>query len=84
LEEAVAAYREALKENTRERVPLEWASGSPTPIAAARTGAPGTGRIAITLAQTVTLTQSATGAAGFPLAAGAALTLTGSSQLLRL
>ena len=25
LEEAVAAYREALKENTRERVPLEWA-----------------------------------------------------------
>jgi tetratricopeptide (TPR) repeat protein len=25
LEEAVAAYREALQENTRERVPLEWA-----------------------------------------------------------
>ena len=25
LEEAVAAYREALKEWTRERVPLEWA-----------------------------------------------------------
>ena len=25
LEEAVAAYREALKERTRERVPLEWA-----------------------------------------------------------
>lgn len=50
LEEAVAAYREALKENTRERVPLEWASGSPTPIAAARTGAPGTRRIAITRA----------------------------------
>ncbi len=26
LEEAVAAYREALKEWTRERVPLEWAT----------------------------------------------------------
>jgi hypothetical protein len=26
LEEAVAAYREALKEWTRERVPLDWAS----------------------------------------------------------
>ena len=26
LEEAVAAYREALKERTRERVPLEWAT----------------------------------------------------------
>jgi hypothetical protein len=25
LEEAVAAFREALKERTRERVPLEWA-----------------------------------------------------------
>jgi hypothetical protein len=25
LEEAVAAYREALKEWTRERVPLQWA-----------------------------------------------------------
>ena len=25
LEEAVAAYREALKENTRARVPLDWA-----------------------------------------------------------
>jgi tetratricopeptide (TPR) repeat protein len=25
LEEAVAAYREALKERTRERVPLDWA-----------------------------------------------------------
>jgi len=25
LEEAVAAYRDALKERTRERVPLEWA-----------------------------------------------------------
>ena len=25
LEEAVAAYREALKERTRERVPLQWA-----------------------------------------------------------
>jgi hypothetical protein len=25
LEEAVAAYREALKEKTRERVPLQWA-----------------------------------------------------------
>ena len=25
LEEAVAAYREALKESTRERVPLDWA-----------------------------------------------------------
>jgi hypothetical protein len=25
LEEAVAAYREALKEKTRERVPLDWA-----------------------------------------------------------
>jgi hypothetical protein len=25
LEEAVAAYREALKEQTRERVPLQWA-----------------------------------------------------------
>ena len=25
LEEAAAAYREALKENTRERVPLGWA-----------------------------------------------------------
>ena len=25
LEEAVAAYREALQENTRERVPLDWA-----------------------------------------------------------
>ena len=25
LEEAVAAYREALKEQTRERVPLDWA-----------------------------------------------------------
>ena len=25
LEEAVAAYREALKEHTRERVPLDWA-----------------------------------------------------------
>ena len=25
LEEAVAAYRDALKENTRERVPLQWA-----------------------------------------------------------
>jgi exonuclease VII small subunit len=25
LEEAVAAYRDALKEYTRERVPLEWA-----------------------------------------------------------
>jgi hypothetical protein len=25
LEEAVSAYREALKERTRERVPLEWA-----------------------------------------------------------
>jgi tetratricopeptide (TPR) repeat protein len=25
LEEAVSAYREALKENTRERVPLDWA-----------------------------------------------------------
>ena len=25
LEEAIAAFREALKENTRERVPLEWA-----------------------------------------------------------
>jgi hypothetical protein len=25
LEEAVAAYREALKEWTRERVPLDWA-----------------------------------------------------------
>ena len=25
LDEAVAAYREALKERTRERVPLEWA-----------------------------------------------------------
>ena len=27
-EEAIAAYREALKENTRERVPLEWAMTS--------------------------------------------------------
>ena len=26
LEEAVAAYREALKERTRERVPLDWAT----------------------------------------------------------
>ena len=26
LEEAVAAYREALKERTRERVPLDWAA----------------------------------------------------------
>jgi hypothetical protein len=26
LEEAVAAFREALKERTRERVPLAWAS----------------------------------------------------------
>jgi hypothetical protein len=26
LEEAVLAYREALKEYTRERVPLDWAS----------------------------------------------------------
>ncbi len=26
LEEAVAAYREALKENTRERAPFDWAS----------------------------------------------------------
>ena len=26
LEEAVAAFREALKENTRERVPLDWAA----------------------------------------------------------
>jgi hypothetical protein len=26
LEEAVAAYREALKERTRERVPLQWAT----------------------------------------------------------
>ena len=26
LEEAVAAYREALKEQTRERVPLDWAA----------------------------------------------------------
>ena len=26
LEEAVAAYREALKEYTRERVPLDWAT----------------------------------------------------------
>jgi hypothetical protein len=26
LEEAVAAYREALKERTRERVPLDWAN----------------------------------------------------------
>ncbi len=25
LEEAVAAYREALKERTRERAPLQWA-----------------------------------------------------------
>ena len=25
MEEAVAAFREALKENTRERVPLDWA-----------------------------------------------------------
>ena len=25
LEEAVAAFREALKENTRDRVPLDWA-----------------------------------------------------------
>jgi hypothetical protein len=25
LEEAVAAYRDALKERTRERVPLDWA-----------------------------------------------------------
>jgi len=31
LEKAVAAYREALKERTRERVPLGWAysTGSP-------------------------------------------------------
>ena len=27
LEEAVAVFREALKENTRERVPLDWAEG---------------------------------------------------------
>ena len=27
LEEAVVAYREALKESTRERVPLDWAKG---------------------------------------------------------
>jgi hypothetical protein len=26
LDEAVAAYREALKEYTRERVPLDWAA----------------------------------------------------------
>ena len=26
LEEAAAAYREALKERTRERVPLQWAA----------------------------------------------------------
>ncbi len=26
LDEAVAAYRDALKERTRERVPLEWAT----------------------------------------------------------
>ena len=26
LEEAVAAYRDALKERTRERVPLDWAA----------------------------------------------------------
>jgi tetratricopeptide (TPR) repeat protein len=26
LEEAVAAYRDALKERTRERVPLDWAT----------------------------------------------------------
>ena len=25
LEEAIAAYREALKDRTRERLPLEWA-----------------------------------------------------------
>ncbi len=29
LEEAVAAYRAALEEFTRERVPLDWAGGPP-------------------------------------------------------
>ena len=32
LEEAVAAYRDALKERTRERVPLDWAISLSGPV----------------------------------------------------
>jgi hypothetical protein len=34
LEEAVAAYREALQENTRERVPLDWAKSAGNQVVA--------------------------------------------------
>jgi hypothetical protein len=65
--------------NAGAPVTVSGVSGSATLIVAARTGAPGTGRIAVTLynngSQTVTICMAAGGTSGFPLAAGAALTL---------
>lgn len=61
-------------------------SGSPTSIVSARTGVPGTGRVAVTIGNTsgsitVTITESASGTTGWPLLPGAGLTINGTAQV---
>lgn len=65
---------------------VSGASGSPTSIVSARTGAPGTGRIAITLRNTstsvtVTITESVSGTTGISLTPLAALTINTTAQV---